>query len=221
MKSIFIKDVFDSPLQDLEWIGHCPRLETLHWHTTWTVKTAPFFQRIKLQQWSQLTNLALICGSHCQFYDHELASMLDACAHLRVLTFGASEFWYRSLKSLGRHLDTLEQLNLFACRNARNWVCQWILTRSPKLKSFYCEYIEAQELITDCPNAKAIMSLKASEEKETVKRYVHREERWSGFQRTRDELRGLQTTIAEFEAIRSVFTLNRGSVWTWRNSYAP
>ncbi|KAG0056977.1 hypothetical protein BGZ83_002584 [Gryganskiella cystojenkinii] len=152
MKTLHLGYIFESAMEGLTWIEHCPNLEALNWQfdQLGDGTRSGLYDRVKSARWSHLQDIGIFPTD--PLVDCEIAAILDACSRLRILRLPRSGFWYRALKSLERHFETLELVDLGECVDVRSWFGQLILSSCPRLTYLYCEIISAHEMV-DSPEA--------------------------------------------------------------------
>ncbi|KAG0056990.1 hypothetical protein BGZ83_002597 [Gryganskiella cystojenkinii] len=138
--------------QELRWFQQCPNLKRLNWHSS-EIPEVPDIHHFSCQllrtcQWSYLQSIELK-NRDSPFSDSQIALVLDACRMpLKVVNFGDSKFWYRSLNALERHYGTLTSLSLAYCKNVHSFFMQHILSSCPNLDWVYGGVLQAHEFGT-------------------------------------------------------------------------
>ena len=153
MTCLKISQMFRSPEQELSWFTQCPRLREICWnrHTNTefnprSTVSRPAFSILHFRPWKHLQQPEL---NSSNLSDSQLARILTTSGRLRAISITKSGFWYRSLAALQKHSETLERLRLYDGDGLHSWMCQWIATSFPKLKTLKLGRVFAHELVED------------------------------------------------------------------------
>ncbi|KAG0057701.1 hypothetical protein BGZ83_005640 [Gryganskiella cystojenkinii] len=167
LRILTIKDVFDSALQEFEWIQQCPVLTELTWSSLRPVDTRwEIYNRLaSYHRWSQLQEISIAYLS-VKLSDCEIARILGACGSTLVgVELKDSFFRYCSLQALERHSETLERLDLCGYQDIPSWMVTKFLTTFTKMKCIRCDSLAAHELVRGhgAEEARAAQLLKDNE----------------------------------------------------------
>ncbi|GJJ70336.1 hypothetical protein EMPS_02685 [Entomortierella parvispora] len=140
----------------------CPNLETLDWDMDLSSVQHPltramdvFATLLQRNTWTRLTSISLVQTSYSLYnfepaiLDLELARLISASPKLTGLALPRSAFGAESWIALGRHLNTLEKLNLTHCLGFTSWMCRQVLMLCPRLRELGAMKLEVLDVVRE------------------------------------------------------------------------